>query len=57
MRPEDLQLIGNTVAIRWSDGSEDYLDMEYLRAQSPSAEQKGEPDVTGRTIGGSHQKK
>lgn len=53
-KPSDIQLIGNTVAIRWSDGSEDYFSMERLRALSPSAEQQGERDLLGNRLGGSH---
>ncbi len=51
--PEDIQCIGDLVAIRWKDGSEDYLPMDRLRALSPSAEQQGERDLLGRAIGGS----
>lgn len=55
-KPADIQLIGNTVAIRWSDGSEDYFLMERLRALSPSAEQQGERDLLGNQLGGSRVK-
>lgn len=44
------------MAIRWSDGSEDYLPMERLRAFSPSAEQQGERDLLGFQYGGSEKK-
>lgn len=54
--PDGLDLIGNEVAIRWSDGSEDYFPMELLRAQSPSADNQGEQDVFGKTYGGTDQK-
>ena len=50
--PEDVQLIGDSVAIRWADGEEDFLPMETLRAASPSAENIGEPDLFGRIRGG-----
>ena len=50
--PEDVQLIGNEVAIRWSDGRESFFPMEELRAASPSAENVGEPDLFGRMHGG-----
>lgn len=49
--PTDLQLVGDIVALRWPDGREDYLPMETLRAASPSAEMKGEPDLFGRIHG------
>ncbi len=48
----DLQLIGNTVAIRWTDGREDFFEAAHLRKISPSAETKGETDLFGRKIGG-----
>jgi DUF971 family protein len=52
LRPEHLELIGDEVAIRWSDGVESYFKGEFLRAASPSAENMGERDVLGRQIGG-----
>ena len=52
IKPEDIQLIGNEVAIRWADGTEDYLPMDRLRALSPSAETQGERDLLGHHIGG-----
>lgn len=56
LHPTDIQLIGDTVAIRWSDGSEDYYSMERLRAFSPSAEQQGERDLLGNQLGGSQKR-
>ncbi len=50
--PALVQLIGDEVAIRWSDGAETYLTAERLRAASPSAETKGERDVFGTQYGG-----
>lgn len=55
-RPKDIQLIGDTVAVLWSDGREDYLPMERLRAASPSAENMGEADLFGRVRGGDPRK-
>jgi len=49
---EDIQLIGNEVAIRWKDGTENYYPMDRLRALSPSAETQGERDLLGHRIGG-----
>ncbi len=50
--PTHIQLIGNELAIAWPDGQEDYLDGEFLRANSPSAETIGEIDVLGNRWGG-----
>ena len=55
LRPEKLDLIGNEVAIRWNNGSEDFFSMEVLRAASPSAENQGEPDLFGHMHGASEQ--
>ena len=49
--PERIDLIGDTVAIRWTDGREDFLEMEKLRALSPSADNIGEPDIFGNVHG------
>jgi len=51
-KPDRIELIGNEVAIAWSDGAETYFSMEKLRAFSPSAENVGERDLLGRQIGG-----
>jgi len=49
--PTDIQLIGNEVAIKWADGAETFLACPALRAASPSAAAKGEPDIFGRIHG------
>jgi len=53
LKPQDIQCVGEMVAILWEDGTEDYFPMEFLRARSPSAEQQGERDVLGNEFGGS----
>jgi DUF971 family protein len=52
LQPEDIQAVGNEIAIRWSDGVETYYSMEKLRALSPSAETTGERDLLGVKYGG-----
>lgn len=52
LAPEEIQVIGNDVAIRWQDGSEDFYPMDRLRAASPSAETQGEHDLFGNLMGG-----
>lgn len=52
LRPKDIQLIGNEVAIRWENGEESFIPMEFLRKRSPSAENQGETDILGNRYGG-----
>ncbi len=47
---QDLQLIGDLVAIRWADASETYHRMDRLRSLSPSAATSGERDLLGREL-------
>lgn len=55
IEPTYIELIGEEVAIRWSDGMESFFPSEFLRANSPSAENVGERDLFGRKMGGSNQ--
>lgn len=50
LKPEQITAVGEELAIRWSDGSEAYLRMDFLRSRSPSAENLGEYDLVGRPI-------
>jgi len=52
LTPRDIQLIGEEVAIAWSDGAETYFTSEALRAASPSASNQGERDIFGHQYGG-----
>jgi len=45
------------VGIIWKDGSEDFFQMDLLRAASPSAETTGERDLLGNVYGGEGNKK
>lgn len=47
---QDIQLIGDVVAIRWADAGETYHRMDRLRSLSPSAETSGERDLLGREL-------
>jgi len=42
-----LQIIGDTLAIAWSDGEETFLPLATLRKHCPCATCAGEPDVMG----------
>lgn len=52
LHPLDVQVIGSEIAIRWSDATESYIAFKVLRANSPSAEVKGEQDIFGQQYGG-----
>ncbi len=45
--PTNIQTIGNEIAIKWNDGTESYLVLEFLRRACPCAGCGGEPDVMG----------
>jgi len=50
--PTDIQAIGSDIAIKWDDGTESFITFATLRANSPSAQVKGERDVFGTVYGG-----
>jgi DUF971 family protein len=52
MRPIDLQVIGEELAIQWDDGKEGYVRLEILRRHCPCASCKGETDVLGNVYRG-----
>jgi DUF971 family protein len=52
LEPTNIQLVGEEIAIAWSDGAETYHGFEKLRAASPSAETQGERDILGNRHGG-----
>ena len=43
----NLQVIGQELALKWSDGSESYVALEHLRRACPCAGCRGEVDVMG----------
>ena len=47
LEPANVHLIGDELAIRWSDGVESYLPLERFRRACPCATCGGEPDVLG----------
>ena len=46
-KPLEIQHVGNEVAVKWSDGHEQYLSLETLRRACPCAGCKGEVDILG----------
>ena len=47
MRPADIQIIGNELAVKWEDGAESFISLETLRRCCPCAECQGETDILG----------
>jgi DUF971 family protein len=47
MRPKNIEVIGQELAIRWEDDSESFIGLEKLRRACPCAGCKGEMDVLG----------
>jgi len=50
LEPKNIQQIGNELAIQWNDGTESYLDLQFLRRACPCAGCGGEPDVLGNVL-------
>lgn len=50
LEPTNVQQIGNELAIHWNDGTESYLDLQFLRRACPCAVCGGEPDVLGNIM-------
>ena len=42
------EVIGNELAVKWEDGSENYILLEKLRRFCPCAGCKGEVDIMGQ---------
>lgn len=47
---QNVQLIGDELALRWHDGAETYLALPLLRRACPCAVCGGEPDVMGNLL-------
>ncbi len=47
MQPTDIQVIGNTLAIKWNDQKESFISIETLRHRCPCAACQGERDIMG----------
>ena len=47
MRPLDIQPIGSELAVKWDDGTEQFIRLENLRRACPCAGCKGEVDILG----------
>ncbi len=47
---ENSAVVGDELALAWSDGEESYLLFELLRRSCPCAICQGEPDALGRVV-------
>lgn len=47
MRPLDIQVIGNELAVKWEDHAESFIPLETLRRCCPCASCQGETDILG----------
>ncbi|NWK57145.1 DUF971 domain-containing protein [Verrucomicrobiaceae bacterium N1E253] len=43
-------VIGDELALAWSDGEESYIKLNVLRESCPCASCQGEPDAMGRVL-------
>jgi len=50
LEPTNIEQIGNELAIQWNDGTESFLDLQFLRRACPCAACGGEPDVLGNIM-------
>ena len=48
--PAALAVVGNELALAWSDGTEQYFSLRVLREACPCAVCEGEPDVMGNKV-------
>lgn len=48
MEPKSIQVVGNELAVVWSDDHESYYSGSYLRERCPCAYCAGEGDLFGR---------
>jgi DUF971 family protein len=49
---DNMTVIGNELALRWTDGLESYLPLEFLRKRCPCALCAGETDLLGNVYKG-----
>ena len=45
---DDLQVVGNELALKWDDGNEQFIELKQLRKACPCAPCAGEIDVLGQ---------
>ena len=47
IKPENIIVMENNIAIKWNDGSESFIDNQTIRKKCPCANCSGESDVFG----------
>jgi DUF971 family protein len=52
LAPQDIQVFGQELAIRWLDDTESFIALEALRRACPCATCSGEPDALGNIYKG-----
>ncbi len=50
--PKRIEVVGGELAVVWSDGTESYLPLTFLRRRCPCAVCLGEQDLVGQVHGG-----
>lgn len=48
--PQSIAVIGDELALAWSDGTEQFVSLRLLREACPCAVCEGEPDVMGNKV-------
>ena len=56
MKPTDIQIIAEEMAIKWENGDESFVSLAKLRKACPCAGCKGEMDVMGKLYKGPDRK-
>jgi len=56
MQPEDIQLVGSELAIKWPGSGESFIPLEQLRRACPCAGCQGETDIMGNVYKNPEQK-
>jgi len=56
MQPDDIQLVGSELAIKWPSGGESFIPLEQLRRACPCAGCQGETDIMGNVYKNPEQK-
>ncbi|MEI9865823.1 MAG: gamma-butyrobetaine hydroxylase-like domain-containing protein [Limisphaerales bacterium] len=56
MRPDDIQQIGNELAIKWQNGDENFFPIGTVALRLPVCRCKGEVDIMGNLYKGPERK-